>query len=90
MEKAASDMDEYVERVEAEIPLFSLNLDEGMNVLIDSTKLMVEFGVSEADRSKARTSRRCDIKGDLWPNGKQHHPISNEYIGDTTNDFSVK
>lgn len=53
MERAAADMDQYVERVEAEIPLFSLNLDEGMNALIDSTKLMVEFGVSESDRTQA-------------------------------------
>lgn len=53
MERAAVDMDQYVERIEAEIPLFSRNLDEGMNALIDSTKLMVEFGVSESDRTQA-------------------------------------
>jgi hypothetical protein len=53
MEKAAADMDQYVERIEAEIPLFSLNLDEGMNAIINTTKIMVEFGISESDRTKA-------------------------------------
>jgi hypothetical protein len=53
MARAAADMDQYVERVEAEIPLFSRNLDEGMNALIDSTKLMVDFGVSESNRTQA-------------------------------------
>jgi hypothetical protein len=54
MARAAADMDQYVERVEAEIPLFSRNLDEGMNAIIDSTKLMVEFGVSESDRTQTQ------------------------------------
>jgi hypothetical protein len=53
MEKAAADMDQYVERVEAEIPLFSRNLDEGMNAIINTTKIMVEFGISESDRTNA-------------------------------------
>ena len=54
MARAAADMDQYVERVEEEIPLFSQNLDEGMNAIIDTTKIMVEFGVGESDRTQAR------------------------------------
>ncbi len=54
MERAATDMDQYVERIEAEIPLFAKNLDEGMNALIDTTKLIVEFNISESDQTQAR------------------------------------
>ncbi|MBI4794534.1 MAG: DUF4062 domain-containing protein [Deltaproteobacteria bacterium] len=59
MERAAADMDQYVERVEAEIPLFSHNLDEGMNALIDTTKLMVEFDVSKSDGTEAQEALKA-------------------------------
>ena len=61
MARAAADMDQYVERVKAEIPLFSRNLDEGMNALIKTTELIVDFGVSESDRTQARGALEATI-----------------------------
>ena len=39
--RAASDMDQYVARMEVELPLFWQNLDEGMKALIRAAMLSV-------------------------------------------------
>ncbi len=41
--KAAADMDQYVHRMEAEVPLFSHNLNLGMNTLIQIAAVAVDF-----------------------------------------------
>src|SRR4030095_14048777 len=52
--RAASDMDQYVARMEAELPLFGQNLDKGMQALIRAAMLSVEFETTDAEQGQAR------------------------------------
>ncbi len=45
---AASDMDEYTARMEAELPIFSSSLNDGMNALIRAASMSVDLGTEEA------------------------------------------
>ena len=46
-ERVATDMDQYVHRIETELPLFSRYLNSGMNALTEATVLSIEFSTDE-------------------------------------------
>jgi hypothetical protein len=52
--RAASDMDQYVARMEAELPLFGQNLGEGMQALISTAMLSIEFEATDPEQEQAR------------------------------------
>ncbi len=52
--RAADDINQYVERVEAILLPFKSNLDEGMNAFIRTVAIIVEFEISETDRAQAQ------------------------------------
>jgi hypothetical protein len=54
--RAAGDMDQYVARMEAELPLFGQNLDEGMHAVIRSAMLSVELGAAYTEQEQVRES----------------------------------
>lgn len=45
--KAASDMDQYAHRMDAELPIFKQHLNAGMNALIQTAQLAVEFSIMD-------------------------------------------
>lgn len=47
--RAAADMDQYVQRMEAEVPLFSQHLNMGMNALVQAAAMAIEFKVKDDD-----------------------------------------
>jgi hypothetical protein len=47
--KAASDMDQFVARMEAELPLFSHHLNSGMNMLTQAATISIELNINDAD-----------------------------------------
>jgi len=47
--KAAADMEQYVRRMDAELPLFKEHLNAGMNALIQASQMAVEFTINEGD-----------------------------------------
>lgn len=52
--KAARDMDQFVQRMDAEIPLFASHLENGMNAFILATALSGEFQSGEQDAGEAQ------------------------------------
>lgn len=52
--RAAADMDQYVQRMEAELALFSKHLGKGMNSLVQAAAMAIEFKVKEDDLGQAR------------------------------------
>ena len=46
-ERVATDMDQYVHRIETELPLFSRYLNSGMNALTQAAVLSIEFSTDE-------------------------------------------
>lgn len=52
--KAAADMDQYVHRVESELPLFSQHLNAGMNALTQAAAISIEFTVEGEDLEQAQ------------------------------------
>jgi hypothetical protein len=49
--RAATDMDQYAERMEAELPLFKLHLGAGMDAFIRASSMMGEFDRGETGRA---------------------------------------
>ncbi len=47
--KAAADMDQFVHRMQAELPLFSRHLNSGMNALIQAAAMGIEFKIEGDD-----------------------------------------
>ncbi|MCY3824699.1 MAG: DUF4062 domain-containing protein [Nitrospinae bacterium] len=47
--KTAGNMDEFVVRMEAELPIFGSSFDDGMEVLIRATQISHEFGMGSED-----------------------------------------
>ena len=47
--KAAADMDQYVDRMELELPLFNQHLNSGMNALTRVAALSIEFNIEDED-----------------------------------------
>ncbi len=56
---AASDMDQYVHRMESELPLFSQHLNSGMSALTKAAAMSIEFDVDE----KAIEQTKENIEG---------------------------
>jgi hypothetical protein len=54
--KAARDMDQFVQRMDAEIPLFATHLENGMNAFIRAAALSDEFKSGENDAGEAQQS----------------------------------
>ena len=52
--KAAIDMDQYVYRIESELPLFSKHLNVGLNTLTQAAALSIELNVKKEDLEKTR------------------------------------
>jgi hypothetical protein len=52
--RAAADMDQYVQRMEAELPLFSQHLNTGMNALVQAAAMAIEFRVEDDDLGQAK------------------------------------
>lgn len=52
--KAATDMDQYVYRMEAELPLFSKHLNSGMNALIQASQMSIEFAIEGDDLDQVK------------------------------------
>lgn len=52
--KAARDMDQFVQRMDAEIPLFAAHLDNGMNAFIRAATLSLEFQTDEKNAREAK------------------------------------
>ncbi|MEC4684472.1 MAG: hypothetical protein VST71_01900 [Nitrospirota bacterium] len=52
--RAAADMDQYVQRMEAELPLFSQHLNAGMNALVQAAAMAIEFKVEDDDLGQAK------------------------------------
>lgn len=52
--KTASDMDQYVARMEAELPLFNKNLNEGIDTLVQAAKISVEFNATDAEQDQVQ------------------------------------
>ena len=52
--KAAGDMDQYVHRIESELPLFSKHLNVGLNALTEAAALSIELNVENEDLETAR------------------------------------
>jgi hypothetical protein len=52
--KAAADMDQYVHRMEAELPLFSQHLNSGMTALINAAAMGIEFKIEGDDLEQVR------------------------------------
>jgi hypothetical protein len=52
--KAAADMDQYVHRMEAELPLFSQHLNSGMNALISAAAMGIEFKIEGDDLEQVK------------------------------------
>ncbi len=52
--KAAADMDQYVHRMDAEIPLFSQYLNSGMNALIKVSEMSIEFAIQGKNLEKVK------------------------------------
>ena len=52
--KAAADMDQYVHRMELELPLFSQHLNAGLNALTRAAALSIEFNIEKEDLEQAK------------------------------------
>jgi acetylglutamate kinase len=52
--RVAADMDQYVQRMEAELPLFSKHLNKGMNALVQAAAMAIEFKVKDVDLGQAK------------------------------------
>jgi hypothetical protein len=52
--RAAADMDQYVQRMEAELPLFSKHLNKGMNAMVQAAAMAIEFKVKDDDFKQAK------------------------------------
>jgi hypothetical protein len=52
--KAASDMDQYVHRMDAELPMFNQHLNAGMNALIQASQMVVEFTIENKDLKQVK------------------------------------
>lgn len=50
----AADMDQYVHRIETELPLFSKHLKSGMNTLTQAVEFSIEFNKGEEDLEEAK------------------------------------
>jgi hypothetical protein len=49
IDRAAADMDQFVYRMEAELPLFKQHLNAGMNTLIQAVAMSIEFKIGGED-----------------------------------------
>ena len=56
LEKAATDMDQYVHRMESELPLFSKHLNSGMTALVQAATLSTRFKVDDNNREQTKTN----------------------------------
>lgn len=52
--KAAHDMDQYAQRMDAEIPLFAKHLDNGMNAFIRAAAMSSDFTIDEQEGDDAK------------------------------------
>lgn len=62
--RAAADMDQYVQRMGAELPLFSEHLNTGMNAMVQAAAMTIEFKVKDDDLGQARDNLEA-IRGFL-------------------------
>lgn len=54
--KAAADIEQYVHRIDAELPLFNQHLNVGMNALIQASQIAVELTVATEGLDQARAN----------------------------------
>lgn len=54
--RAADNMDQYVQRMDAELPLFAKHLNIGMNALVQLVAMTIEFKVDTDDLGQAKGS----------------------------------
>lgn len=52
--KAAADMDQYVQRMDAELPMFNRHLNTGMNALIQASQMALEFAIENEGLKQAK------------------------------------
>ena len=52
--KAAGDMDQYVHRIESELPLFSRQLDAGLRALTQAAALSIDYNFEREDLEQAK------------------------------------
>ncbi|SDU67564.1 DUF4062 domain-containing protein [Desulfobacula phenolica] len=52
--RAAADMDQYVQRMDAEIPIFGQHLNIGMNAIVKTAAMTIEFKVESDDLMQAK------------------------------------
>ena len=52
--KAAADMDQYVHRIDSELPLFSQHLNAGLNAMTQAAELSLEFNIANEDLEQAK------------------------------------
>lgn len=57
IERAAADMDQYVHRMEAELPLFSQHMTSSMNFLTKAAELSLDFVVDDTQVEEIRQSK---------------------------------
>ena len=59
--RAAGDMDQYVARMEAELPLFGKNFNEGMDAFLRAAQISVEIQPTHTEQDQARESLRAMV-----------------------------
>lgn len=52
--KAATDMEQFVHRIEAELPLFSQHLNAGINALIQASQMSLDFTIKGEDLEQVK------------------------------------
>lgn len=60
--RAASDMDQFVHRMESELPLFSQHMNAGMNAMIKAAALSVEFKLDDEGLQQAKENLAANSK----------------------------
>ncbi|MCA9046404.1 MAG: hypothetical protein KDA69_18910 [Planctomycetaceae bacterium] len=60
--KAATDMDQYSSRIEAELPLFRKSMNVGMNSFIKAATLVVDFDASDRDIQQTKEALTATTK----------------------------
>lgn len=84
--KAARDMDQFVQRMDAEIPLFAAHLENGMNTFIRAATLSVEFRSVEDDAGETQQALegittftlRSEILNPLLQHSRPQYQLSQE------------
>jgi hypothetical protein len=74
--KAATDMEQFVFRMDAEIPLFSRHLKAGMQAMAKAAECVVDFNVKDEDLTQLQDNHRS-VKGFRETIGSAKAQISN-------------